>query len=302
MQRSLWKGAISFGLVHIPVQMFSAEDRGHELDLTMLDKRDFAPIGYKRVNKDTGREVDWDDIVKGYEYEKDHFVVLSPEDLRRANVEASQTIDIMTFVKRDEVPAVYFEQPYYLAPDKGGDKVYALLREALERSGMVGIAQVVMRARQHLVALLPMGDMVVMNTLRYHDELKAIDAFELPRSNSRKLALQDKEVEMALALVNGMAGAFEPEQFHDTYREDVMTVVQRKIKAKQTTLITEPDPEEETPAKKSNIVDLMALLRDSVNQRGAKAPAAKALAPAAKAAARKTAHEAAPARKTRARA
>jgi DNA end-binding protein Ku len=295
MQRSLWKGAISFGLVHIPVQMFSAEDRGHELDLTMLDKRDFAPIGYKRVNKDTGREVEWDDIVKGYEYEKDHFVVLSPEDLRRANVEASQTIDIMTFVNRDEVPFIYFEQPYYLTPDKGGEKVYALLREALQRSGMVGIAQVVIRARQHLVALLPMGDMVVMNTLRYHDELKTIDDFELPRSNSRKLALQDKEVEMALALVKGMAGAFEPEQFHDTYREDVMTVVQRKIKAKQTTLITEPDPEEETPARGSNIVDLMALLRESVNQRGAKKPAAKT-------AARKTAHEAAPAKKTRARA
>ena len=297
MQRSLWKGAISFGLVHIPVQMHTAEDRGHELDLTMLDKRDFAPIGYKRVNKDTGREVDWDDIVKGYEYEKDHFVVLSPEDLRRANVEASQTIDIMTFVKRDEVPAVYFEQPYYLTPDKGGDKVYALLREALMRSGMVGIAQVVMRARQHLVALLPMGDMVVMNTLRYHDELKAIDDFELPRSNSRKLALQDKEVEMALALVEGMAGGFEPEQFHDTYREDVMTVVQRKIKAKQTTLITEPDPEEHKPAKESNIVDLMALLRESMERRGAKAPAAKA-AKAAKTPARKVAHE--PVRKKRA--
>ena len=298
MQRSLWKGAISFGLVHIPVQMFSAEDRKHELDLTMLDKRDFAPIGYKRVNKDTGREVDWDDIVKGYEYEKDHFVVLSPEDLRRANVEASQTIDIVTFVNRDEVPAVYFEQPYCLTPDKGGEKVYALLREALNRSGMVGIAQVVMRARQHLVALLPMGDMVVMNTLRYHDELKAVDDFELPRSNSRKLALQDKEVEMALALVKGMAGEFEPDQFHDTYLEDVMTVVQRKIKAKQTTLITEPEPEEEAPAKESNIVDLMALLRESMKQRGAKAPATKA--PAAKTPARKTAHE--PAKKTRARA
>jgi DNA end-binding protein Ku len=154
-----------------------------------------------------------------------------------------------------------------------------------------------MRARQHLVALLPMGDMVVMNTLRYHDELKAIDAFELPRSNSRKLALQDKEVEMALALVEGMAGGFEPEQFHDTYREDVMTVVQRKIKAKQTTLITEPEPEEDKPAKESNIVDLMALLRESMERRGAKAPAAKA-AKAAKSPARKAAHE--PARKKRA--
>ena len=297
MQRSLWKGAISFGLVHIPVQMFSAEDRGNELDLTMLDKRDFAPIGYKRVNKDTGKEVDWDDIVKGYEYEKDHFVVLSPEDLRRANVEATQTIDIMTFVQASEVPVVYFEHPYYLTPGKGGEKVYALLREALARSGMVGIAQVVIRARQHLVALLPMGDMVVMNTLRYSDEIRAIDDFELPRSNSRKLALQDKEVEMALALVEGMAGEFQPEQYHDTYREDVMTMVQRKVKANQTKVITEPEPEEEAPARGDNIVDLMALLRESVNSRGRtaakKTPAKKAAHPAPR-------HE--PARKTRARA
>jgi DNA end-binding protein Ku len=199
----------------------------------------------------------------------------------------------MTFVDAGEVPVVYFEQPYYLTPDKGGDKVYALLREALTRSGMVGIAQVVVRARQHLVALLPIGDMIVMNTLRYHDELKPADDFELPRSNSRKLALQDKEVEMALALVKGMAGPFEPEQYHDTYREDVMAVVQRKIKAKQTRLITEPEPEQEAPARGDNIVDLMALLRESVNSRGAKTPARKT-------AARKTAPAAA--KKTRARA
>lgn len=294
MQRSLWKGAISFGLVHIPVQMFSAEDRGHELDLTMLDKRDFAPIGYKRINKDTGKEVGWDDIVKGYEYEKDHFVVLSPEDLRRANVEATQTVDIMTFVDAADVPVVYFEHPYYLTPDKGGEKVYALLREALTRSGMVGIAQVVIRARQHLVALLPMGDIIVMNTLRYNDEIRAIDDFELPRSNSRKLALQEKEVEMALALVKGMASEFEPGQYHDTYREDVLALVQRKIKANQTRLITEPEPEEEAPAKGDNIVDLMALLRESVNSR--------AKTPAKKTPAKKAAHHDEPAKKTRARA
>jgi DNA end-binding protein Ku len=295
MQKSLWKGAISFGLVHVPVQMFSAEDRGHELDLTMLDKRDFAPIGYKRVNKDTGKEVDWDDIVKGYEYEKDRFVVLSPEDLRRANVEATQTIDIMTFVESGDVPVVYYEHPYYLTPDKGGEKVYALLREALNRSGKVGIAQVVIRARQHLVALLPMGDMIVMNTLRYPDEIRSVDDFELPRSNSRKLALQEKEIEMALALVKGMAGEFEPGQYHDTYREDVMALVQRKIKANQTRVITEAEPEEEAPARGDNIVDLMALLRESIESRAGKAAAKKA--PARKTAAT---HEAP--KKSRARA
>src|SRR3569832_3004721 len=166
MPRSMWKGAISFGMVYIPVQMFSADKR-HELDLTMVDKRDFSPVGYKRYNKSTGKEIECDNIVKPYEYEADQYVVLTDEDLRRANGKATQTIDILSFTESDQVPPLYYEQPYYLAPAKGGEKVYALLREALRRSGKLAIAQVVIRTKQHLVALVPVGDMIVLDTMRY---------------------------------------------------------------------------------------------------------------------------------------
>jgi DNA end-binding protein Ku len=149
----MWKGAISFGLVHIPVDMYTAvESKG--LDLTMLDRRDFSPVGFKRYNKGNGKEVVWDDIVKGYEYEDGEYVVLSDEDLRRANPEATQTIDIQAFVDAEDVPLIYYDQPYYLAPGKGGAKVYALLRETLREAGKIGIARVVIRVKQHLAALI----------------------------------------------------------------------------------------------------------------------------------------------------
>ena len=173
MARSMWKGAISFGLVHIPVELYPAtSDNG--LDLHMLDRRDFSPIGFKRYNKNTGKEVSWDDIIKGYEYATDEYVVLSDEDLRRANPEATQTIDILAFVDAEQVPLIYYEQPYYLAPGKGGDKVYALLRETLREVGKIGIANVVIRVKQHLAALVCEGDTIVLNTLRYPDEIREI--------------------------------------------------------------------------------------------------------------------------------
>ncbi|MEZ0271370.1 MAG: Ku protein, partial [Methylophilaceae bacterium] len=161
MPRAIWKGAISFGLVHIPVELYPAESR-KGLDLDMLDKRDFAPVGYKRYNKSTGKDIDWNDIVKGYEYEKGKYVVLTDEDLKRANVEATQTIDILSFVDSEEIPEIYFEQPYYLKPARGGAKVYVLLRETLKRAGKVGIAQVVIRTKQHVAALLPMDKAIVL--------------------------------------------------------------------------------------------------------------------------------------------
>ena len=163
MPRVLWKGAISFGLVHIPVGLYSAEKRNN-FDLTMLDRRDMKPVGFKRYNKETGEDVPWDQIVKGYEYEKDRYVVLTDEDFRRANVEATQTIDILRFVEGKEIAPMYFEAPYYLAPDRRGEKGYALLRETLKQTGKVGIANVVIRTRQYVAALVPVGDVIVMNT------------------------------------------------------------------------------------------------------------------------------------------
>ena len=176
MARSLWKGAISFGLVNVPVELHSARSRtssrAAELDMTMLDKRDLAPVGYKRVNKATGKEVAWGNVVKGYEYKDDKYVVLSDEDFRRANPEASRTVDILAFVDLADIEPQYFETPYYLVPEKRGEKAYALLRETLEKAGKAGIASVVIRTKQYLAALVAQDELMVLNTLRYADELK----------------------------------------------------------------------------------------------------------------------------------
>jgi len=267
--RSMWKGAISFGLVHIPVDMYTAvESKG--LDLTMLDRRDFSPVGFKRYNKGNGKEVAWDDIVKGYEYEDGEYVVLSDEDLRRANPEATQTIDIQAFVNAEDVPLIYYDQPYYLAPGKGGAKVYALLRETLREAGKIGIARVVIRVKQHLAALVCVGDTIVLNTLRYPDEMRDADELKIPSPNSKTAAVTVKELKMAMALVEGMSEDWAPEQYHDTYREDVLALVKKKIKARQTKTITQPEPEKEKRTS-GKVIDLVALLQASLGKKPAKA-------------------------------
>jgi DNA end-binding protein Ku len=271
MARSMWKGAISFGLVHIPVEMYPASSN-QGLDLSMLDRRDFAPIGFKRYNKSTGKEVAWDDIVKGYEYSDGEYVVLSDEDLRRANPEATQTIDILAFVNADQVPLIYYEQPYYLAPGKGGDKVYALLREALREVGKIGIANVVIRVKQHLGALVCVGDTIVLITLRYPDEIRPTDELKIPTDDSKAAQVTEKELQMAKALVEGMSEKWKPQQYHDTYREDVMALIKKKIAANQTKTLTEPEPEEAKPAK-SNVIDLVSLLQASLGKKPARAAA-----------------------------
>lgn len=271
MARAMWKGAISFGLVHIPVEMYPATSDG-SLDLTMLDRRDFAPIGFKRYNKSTGKEVVWDDIVKGYEYESGEYVVLTDEDLRRANPEATQTIDILAFVDAGQVPLIHYEQPYYLAPGKGGDKVYALLREALREVGKIGIANVVIRVKQHLAALICVGDTIVLNTLRYPDEIRDTDALEIPDDHSKAARVTDKELQMAKQLVEGMSEKWRPNQYHDTYREDVMALIKKKVSANQTKTLTEPEPEHDKPAK-TNVIDLVALLQQSLGKKPGKAAA-----------------------------
>jgi DNA end-binding protein Ku len=269
--RSLWKGAISFGLVHIPVDLHSAV-QDHDLDLTMLDKRDFSPIGFKRYNKSTGKEVSWDNIIKGYEYQEGDYVVLSDEDLKQANVKATQTIDILAFVPAEDIPLTYYDTPYYLTPGRGGDKVYALLRETLRKADRVAIATVVIRVRQHLCALLCEGDTIILNTLRFPDEIKDTDELKLPARSLKSAGISDKEIKMALTLVDGMTEEWDPSQYHDTYREDVKELVQRKIKAKQTKAITEAAPEKKTRTT-AKVVDLVALLQQSLGagKRGAAA-------------------------------
>ncbi|MES2300198.1 MAG: Ku protein [Pseudomonadota bacterium] len=272
MPRSIWKGAISFGLVHIPVELHPAT-REQRLDLTMLDRRDFSPIGFKRYNKHTDKEVAWDDIVKAYEYADGEYVVLSDEDLRRANVEATQSIDILAFVDAAEVHQSYFDTPYYLAPGKGGAKVYALLRDTLGAAGKMGIATIVIRSKQHLAALLRVEQAIVLNTLRYHSEMRAPEELDLPASASKGASITDKELQMALALVEGMSAPWRPQQYHDTYREDILALVEQKVQAHQTKSIAMPEPEKRASAG-ATVVDLVALLKQSIAKKPRRGTAA----------------------------
>ena len=267
MPRTLWKGAISFGLVNIPVGLYSAEKRNN-FDLTMLDRRSMKPVGFKRYNKETGQDVAWEDIVKGYEYEKDRYVVLTEEDFKRANVEATQTVDILSFVERQEIGPMYFETPYYLAPDKRGHKGYALLRETLNQSGKIGIANVVIRTRQYVAALIPYKDIILMNTLRYSSELRDTDDLDVPSGNLKEVGVSPREVEMARKLVEGMSARWKPKEHQDTYHEDLLALIEKRVKAGQTEMVTEPSPEEGKRPAKGKVIDLMALLKKSVEAKG----------------------------------
>ena len=265
MARGLWKGAISFGLVNVPVELHSAKKRSAELDMTMLDKRDLAPVGYKRVNKETGKEVAWGEVVKGYEYKDDKYVVLSDEDFRRANPEAAKTVDILAFVELADIQPQYFETPYYLRPEKRGEKAYALLRDTLHKAGKAGIASVVIRTKQYLAALIAQDELLVLNTLRYADELTDPAELEIPKAR-----VTPKELDMAMRLVDDMADDWHPEKYKDTYRDDLLKRIKEKIKAGETEEITAPDKSEPRKQKSADVVDLMALLKKSVERKPAR--------------------------------
>src|SRR6478609_4247910 len=264
MPRELWKGAIQFGLVHIPVSLFPAEQRD-ELSFSMLDRRDLQPVGYKRFNKTTGDEVPYEQIVKGYEYDEGHYVTLEKEDFQRANVEATQTVDILGFIERDQLPSFFFESPYYLAPGKHGDKGYALLREVLVRTGRVGIASVVIRTRAHLAALYAVENMLVLNTLRYANELR--DPTELKVPEDLKAAkVTPREIDMAERLVEDMEMDWDPAKYHDTYRDDLMKMIEEKAHGK-----VKPEPKAKRAPREAEVIDFASLLEKSL---GAKRKAA----------------------------
>ncbi len=227
MARALWTGDISFGLVNIPVNLFPAEEH-REFKFSMLDKRDFSPIGFRRYSKRSNKEVEWANVVKGYEYEKEQYVVLSDEDFRRANVKASQTIAIHAFVPATDVPTQFFETPYFLAPTERGKKVYVLLRETLLASGRVAIAEVVIRTAQHLAALVPSGRALMLNTMRYPDQLRKPGDVELPAAGVKAAGVSSKELELAKRLVNDMSERWKPNEFKDTYHDDLMRSHQGK--------------------------------------------------------------------------
>jgi len=260
-QRSLWRGAVSFGLIYVPVEMYSAS-REHALNLHFLDSRDFSPVGYERINKTTGKSVDWEHIVKGYEFEKGQYVALSDADFKHANVKASETIEIASFTDAAAISPVYYQTPYYLLPGKGGEKVYALLCEALHGSRKVAVATFVMRGRQHLCAVTPTAGTLMLLTLRFADEILPSVKPAAAKSGKPKEA----EVAMARKLVEEMTAAWNPEAFHDTYREDLLRRIREKISSNQTHVLGSLP--KKSPRPKAEVVDLMEALKNSIKLRG----------------------------------
>ena len=286
MPRSIWSGAISFGLLHIPVQVMTAESPS-EISLRMLDRRNNAPIQFKRVNADTGKEVEWKDVVKAYEVEKGEFVPLEPEDIKRAAPEAAQTIEIERFVEREAISAMYFDKPYYLTPGKKAEKGYVLLREVLVRTGRIGIARVVLRTKEYLCAVMPEGDALVLDLLRWPEELIDASTVGVPTGKPEEYRINARELEMAKQLIDAMEGEFAPEDFKDTFHDKLAQVIDEKMKkgGKRTSPAVEKQP------ATTNVVDFMALLKQSLEKSGEgrkPARAAKARrAPAKKAAPRR---------------
>jgi DNA end-binding protein Ku len=304
MPRAIWTGTIGFGLVQIPVSIHSAEETD-ELDLTLLDRRDFSAVGYQRVNKKTGKEVPWEEIVKGYEHGKGKYVVISDADFAEANVEKTHRVEITDFVDFSAIDPRYLDRPYYLAPQKAGRKAYALLRETLRRTGKAGIGKVVIRTRQHLAAVVPREEALLLVILRFADELRDAADLDLPTGNLQKHGITPKELDMAEKLVAAMEDDFKPEKYEDDYRRDLMKLIQKKAKAGELNRVSET-PEEKPPRPSTaKIIDLAALLANSLSRGKAPRRAAKAsqekparkLGKAKPAARRKAAHREEPRRR-----
>ncbi|HYD61107.1 MAG TPA: Ku protein [Noviherbaspirillum sp.] len=268
MSRVMWKGAISFGLLHAPVGLYPASKQD-EIDFDWLHRESLKPVGYKRVVKETGEEVDKDDIVKAVKYD-DRYVVLSDEEIKAANVKSTHTIDIVGFTNAEDINFLFFETPYYLAPTKGGEKVYALLREALLKTRKIGIALVVLHNKQHLAALIPTPQAIVLNMLRWATEVRGAEDLDLPEEGLQGVAIKPKELQMATQLIESMTEEWRPEQFKDTFRDDIMAMVKKKFDAGLAEEITDVKIEE--PEETSNVVDLTELLRKSLQGRTPAAP------------------------------
>lgn len=261
MPRAVWKGAIAFGLVHVPVAMYPASQE-NEIDFDWLDRRTMDPVGYKRINKRTGREVGKEHIVKGVRHGEGRYVVLDDDEIRAAYPRTTQTIEIESFVPADQVPFVYLERPYYLEPAARADKPYALLREALARESLIGIARLVMHAKEHLAALLPAGPALMLGTLRWTAEVRSAEGLKLPPAGDRSLAAD--ELRMAGELVRRMATRFEPQRFEDRFAGAIRTLVERKAKAGKAKSV---EPFEATPQGGADVIDLTDLLRRSLAPR-----------------------------------
>jgi DNA end-binding protein Ku len=271
--RVLWKGAISFGLVHVPVALYSATT-DHSIDFDWLDKRTMDPVGYKRVNKKTGKEIAREQIVKGIAYEDGQYVVLTDAEIAAAYPKTTQTIEIETFVPADSIPFVYLERPYYVAPINRGTKVYALLRETLQRTGRVGVARVVIQTKQHLAVLVPTGPGLVLNLLRWGADIRPWHDLPLPAEGAKDAGLSDRELKMAGELVEDMSSDWNPDEFKDSFKDEIMRLVDQKIAAGETEAVTQPEPSEEGGGGGgAKILDLTELLQRSLRKGGGKAAA-----------------------------
>jgi len=255
--RAIWSGAISFGLVNIPVKLYSGTSAEHALDLDMLSKKDMAPIRYARISTASNKEVEWKDIVKGYEIEKGKYVVITDEDFKKASPEKTNTIEILQFVHEKEIDPIYYEKPYYLMPDKGAAKAYTLLLKALEKSNKVAIATCVIRNLEHIFSIKPLaGEILLLEQLRYADQIN-----EIPDTKSSEVKISQQEINLALKLIDQLTGKFKPESFKDTYTDTMKKLIEAKAKGKK---ISAPAVEKKTAAVK----DLMSVLKESLHTTG----------------------------------
>ena len=267
--RVLWKGAISFGLVHIPVALYSATT-DHGIDFDWLDKRTMDPVGYKRINKKTGKEIARENIVKGIEYEDGEYVVLSDKEIADAYPKTTQTIEIDSFVPANGIPFVNLERPYYVAPINRGTMVYALLRETLQRTQRIGVARVVIQTKQHLAALVPVGPGLVLNLLRWGADIRPWTELPLPSEDAKKAGLREHELKMAEQLVEDMSAEWDPDDYKDEFKDEILRLVDRKVAAGQTETVTQIEPEEgqALESRGAKIIDLTELLQRSLRKGG----------------------------------
>lgn len=266
MARPIWNGTISFGLLNVPVQLFSG-DRSVDLHFRMLDSRDKKPVRYERVNSDTGEEVPWKEIVKGFEYQKGSYVVIEEEEIRKAAPEKTETVEIEAFVERESINPMYFDKPYYLVPAKKAEKGYVLLREALKQTGKVGIARVVIRTRQYLGAMMPLDDALILNLMRFPQELVKPDEFSLPSGTTRSYRITPREVEMASQLLESMSAKWNPQDYKDEFRDRLRKIIDQHIAKQSGKKIKATKAAEQLEhAATTNVVDFMALLKRSLDR------------------------------------
>jgi DNA end-binding protein Ku len=275
--RTIWKGAISFGLVHVPVALYSATTTSG-VDFDWLDKRSMDPVGYKRINKKTGEDIESGDIVKGVKYDDGRYVVLTPDEINEAYPKTTQTIEIEAFMDADQIPFIYLEKPYYTAPINRGEKVFALLREALRETHKVGIAKVVIASKQHLAVLIPCGPGLILNLLRWGDEIRSWDALKLPPRDLKAAGVKDAEMAMAKQLIDDMAAEWDPANFRDSFREAIMDLVEQKAQAGHIETVTKVEGE---GGESGEVIDLTALLKRSLQKSGRREPVQLSMVPPA---------------------